>query len=150
MNTCKLTSPVSTAAPASCYNKKMKTVEHVVNSIQEINFLDGVTSTLAYKSHTVTVGSKTGGGNAFYVDGGETPVLIILPGAKYRFDVSDSTNTGHAFQFSENVSNLLVDRNFTKEEIFLLNDTINLVNPFSNNSCICFSLIITPQRLGLT
>ena len=37
------------------------------------------------------------------------------------------------FKFSENVSNLLVDRNFTKEEIFLLNDTINLVNPFSNN-----------------
>jgi len=75
----------------------------ITSTIQEINFLDGVTSTLAYKSHTVTVGSKTGGGNAFYVDGGETPVLIILPGAKYRFDVSDSTNTGHAFQFSENV-----------------------------------------------
>lgn len=75
----------------------------ITSTIQEINFLDGVTSTLAYKSHTVTVGSKTGGGNAFYVDGGEAPVLIILPGAKYRFDVSDSTNTGHAFQFSENV-----------------------------------------------
>ena len=75
----------------------------ITSTIQEINFLDGVTSTLAYKSHTVTVGSKTGGGNAFYVDGGETPVLIILPGAKYRFDLSDSTNTGHAFQFSENI-----------------------------------------------
>ena len=75
----------------------------ITSTIQEINFLDGVTSTLAYKSHAVTVGSKTGGGNAFYVDGGEAPVLIILPGAKYRFDVSDSTNTGHAFQFSENV-----------------------------------------------
>ena len=75
----------------------------ITSTIQEINFLDGVTSTLAYRTHTVTVGSKTGGGNAFYVDGGETPVLIILPGAKYRFDLSDSTNTGHAFQFSENI-----------------------------------------------
>ena len=37
------------------------------------------------------------------------------------------------FRFSENVSNLLVDRNFSKEEIFLLNNPINLVNPFSNN-----------------
>ena len=30
------------------------------STIQEINFLDGVTSTLAYRTHTVTVGSKTG------------------------------------------------------------------------------------------
>ena len=37
------------------------------------------------------------------------------------------------FKFSENVSNLLVDRNFTKEEIFLINDSINFVNPFSND-----------------
>ena len=73
------------------------------STIQEINFLDGVTSTLAYKSHTVTVGSKTGGGNAFYVDGGELPVLIILPETKYRFDLSDSTNANHNFQFSENI-----------------------------------------------
>ena len=73
------------------------------STIQEINFLDGVTSTLAYRTHTVTVGSKTGGGNAFYIDGGEAPVLIILPGATYRFDVSDSTNATHSFQFSENI-----------------------------------------------
>ena len=55
------------------------------------------------KYHTVTVGSKTGGGNAFYVDGGEAPVLVISANDTYRFDVSDSTNTGHAFQFSENI-----------------------------------------------
>jgi len=75
----------------------------ITSTIQEINFLDGVTSTLAYRTHTVTVGSKTGGGNAFYVDGGELPVLITLPGAKYRFDLSDATNANHDFQFSENI-----------------------------------------------
>ena len=75
----------------------------ITSTIQEINFLDGVTSTLAYKSHTVTVGSKTGGGNAFYVDGGELPVLIILPETKYRFDLTDATNANHDFQFSENI-----------------------------------------------
>ena len=75
----------------------------ITSTIQEINFLDGVTSTLAYKSHTVTVGSKTGGGNAFYIDGGELPVLIVLPETKYRFDLSDATNANHDFQFSENI-----------------------------------------------
>ena len=77
----------------------------ITSTVQEINFLDGVTSTLAYKSHTVTVGSKTGGGNAFYIDGGELPVLIILPETKYRFDLADSTNFGHDFQFTESIAN---------------------------------------------
>ncbi len=77
----------------------------ITSTVQEINFLDGVTSTLAYKSHTVTVGSKTGGGNAFYVDGKELPVLVILPETKYRFDLADSSNFGHDFQFTEDISN---------------------------------------------
>ena len=74
----------------------------ITSTVQEINFLDGVTSTLAYKSHTVTVGSKTGGGNAYYVDGKEAPRLVVLPGTKYRFDLSNSTLSAHPFKFSEN------------------------------------------------
>ena len=74
----------------------------ITSTVQEINFLDGVTSTLAYKSHTVTVGSKTGGGNAYYVDGKEAPRLVVLPGTKYRFDLSSSTLSAHPFKFSEN------------------------------------------------
>ena len=74
----------------------------ISSTIQEINFLDGVTSTLAYKSHTVTVGSKTGGGNAYYIDGKERAILTVLPGTKYRFDLSSSTLSAHPFKFSEN------------------------------------------------
>tara|TARA_B100000614_G_scaffold115323_1_gene103605 strand:- start:633 stop:5474 length:4842 start_codon:yes stop_codon:yes gene_type:complete len=74
----------------------------ITSTVQEINFLDGVTSTLAYKSHTVTVGSKTGGGNAYYVDGKERPILTVLPGTKYRFDLSSATLSSHPFKFSEN------------------------------------------------
>ena len=74
----------------------------ITSTVQEINFLDGVTSTLAYKSHTVTVGAKTGGGNAYYVDGKEAPRLVVLPGTKYRFDLSSSTLSAHPFKFSEN------------------------------------------------
>lgn len=74
----------------------------ITSTVQEINFLDGVTSTLAYKSHTVTVGSKTGGGNAYYIDGKEAPRLVVLPGTKYRFDLSSNTLSSHPFKFSEN------------------------------------------------
>jgi len=93
----------SSQALSSAEKTQVLTNLGITSTIQEINFLDGVTSTLAYRTHTVTVGSKTGGGNAFYVDGGELPVLIILPGAKYRFDLSDATNANHDFQFSENI-----------------------------------------------
>ena len=37
------------------------------------------------------------------------------------------------FKFSENISKLLVNRNFSKEEIFSLNNSIDFLNPFLNN-----------------
>ena len=49
---------------------------------------------------TVTVGSKTGGGNAFYIDGVERPVLTLLEGSIYRFDTSSSTTATHPFRLS--------------------------------------------------
>ena len=54
-----------------------------------------VTATPANVTYAVTVGSKTGGGNAFYLDGIEAPVPSLYPGATYTFDQSDSTNGTH-------------------------------------------------------
>ena len=34
---------------------------------------------------------------AFYIDGTEAPVMLLAPGKKYRFDQSDSSNTGFTF-----------------------------------------------------
>lgn len=51
---------------------------------------------------TVTVASATsGGGNRFYIDGVENPVLTLRRGTKYIFDVSDSTNAGHPLRFKD-------------------------------------------------
>ena len=44
-----------------------------------------VTATPANVTYVVTVGSKTGGGNAFYLDGIEAPVPSLYPGATYTF-----------------------------------------------------------------
>jgi|MDSZ01.3.fsa_nt_gb hypothetical protein len=49
---------------------------------------------------TVTVDSKTGGGNAFYIDGLERPIIFLEEGKKYKFDTSESTNSGHFLRFS--------------------------------------------------
>ena len=52
----------------------------------------------------VTVGPKTGGGNAFYLDSGsgpvEAPAITLDYGQNYIFDVSDSSNSGHPFAFT--------------------------------------------------
>ena len=52
--------------------------------------------------YAVTVAAKTndhrysgGSGSGYYIDGIESPFLTLLPGKTYRFDQSDSSNSGH-------------------------------------------------------
>ena len=56
---------------------------------------------------TVTVDTKTaahpqygnGSSNGFLLDGLEGPALVLVPGNTYRFDQSDSSNSGHPLRF---------------------------------------------------
>jgi len=59
-----------------------------------------VTATPANVTYTVTVGSKTGGGNAYYLDGIEAPTPSLYPGATYTFDQSAGTNATHPLRFA--------------------------------------------------
>ena len=55
----------------------------------------------------VTVASKTsdhafhgsGSSSGYFIDGVQSPHLHLVPGNTYRFDVSDSSNSGHPFRF---------------------------------------------------
>ena len=60
------------------------------------------------KTITVKVASKidgehryhgTGSGLGYVLDGVQSPFLTLTPGRTYRFDVSDSSNSGHPFRF---------------------------------------------------
>jgi hypothetical protein len=48
--------------------------------------------------HTFTV---TVSGGKFFLNGVSSPLIKLYAGFKYRFDVSDSTNTGYKLRFSE-------------------------------------------------
>tara|TARA_B100002019_G_scaffold8083_1_gene6411 strand:- start:67 stop:831 length:765 start_codon:yes stop_codon:yes gene_type:complete len=61
--------------------------------------------TSAATTYTVTVASGTnsyGSGNKYYIAGlsGASPTLTLTEGQTYRFDQSDSSNSGHPFRFS--------------------------------------------------
>ena len=67
----------------------------------------GITSSLAptttvtsnVETFAVTVASYAGG-NRFYIDGVVYPTLNLIEGNTYRFDQSDSSNSGHPLRFS--------------------------------------------------
>ena len=68
------------------------------------------TGTQDYTTFTITVASKasydTGITNAFYVNGVERPVLTLIEGQTYRFDQSDSSNSGHPLRLSADAAAL--------------------------------------------
>ena len=60
-----------------------------------------------YHEYTVTVDTKTsahpysgsGSSSAYFLDGVESPSIILAPNQTYRFDQSDSTNSSHPLDF---------------------------------------------------
>jgi len=72
----------------------------------EINYTAGVTSAiqtqidaLQQPSIAVTV-ADSGSGNKFYLDGTEQQIARLIPSVTYKFDQSDSSNSGHPLLLS--------------------------------------------------
>jgi len=75
----------------------------VVDDSQKVKEPHSATAT----TFTVTVDSKTsdhrysgsGSSNGYFIDSVEAPYITLTPGNTYKFDQSDSTNTGHPLRF---------------------------------------------------
>ena len=61
----------------------------------------------SHHTYTVTVASKTsahpytgqGSSSAYFLDGKESPSIILAPNMTYRFDQANSSNSGHPLRF---------------------------------------------------
>ena len=61
----------------------------------------------SHHTYTVTVASKTsahpytgqGSSSAYFLDGKESPSIVLAPNMTYRFDQADNTNSGHPLRF---------------------------------------------------
>lgn len=61
-------------------------------------------------TYTVTVAANSAGDtNVFYIDDLEQPSIYLTQGRTYRFDLSDTSNSGHDFKLSTNSDGTRVD-----------------------------------------
>ena len=80
----------------------------IITAAQFSGFSHLIAPYASTKTITVKVASKvsgqhryygTGSGQGYVLDNVQSPFLTLTPGRTYRFDVSDSSNSGHPFRF---------------------------------------------------
>jgi len=82
----------------------------------------------------VTVAAATGGGTGdrFFIDGVENPVIDMVRGNTYVFDVSDSTNSGHPLVFDSAGQGYTTDVTVSGTE-GTANATVTIVVPLTGD-----------------
>jgi hypothetical protein len=78
----------------------MQPAQQIRRLVSQLSLGEVTVSTASTTTYTVTVGSKSGGGNAFYIDSVERPVLTLNEGETYIFNLSDNTVDSHPFFLS--------------------------------------------------
>ena len=88
---------------------------------------------------SVTVGSKTGGGNAFYFNGYERRSTTVKQGAQINFNTTNSTNNSHPFKLSTTADGTHGSggSSYNTGVVYMINGQIvtesNYVSNYSNN-----------------
>ena len=90
------------------HNDSVNTTLGIITAAQFSGFSHLIAPHASTKTITVKVASKidgehryygTGSGQGYVLDNVQSPFLTLTPGRTYRFDVSDSSNSGHPFRF---------------------------------------------------
>ena len=99
LTTVQGTSPADGSAPTTSSSMLPQTpIKKLISKLSQ--GIVTVSTSAAITTYTVTVAGKTGGGNAFYINGVERPVLTINEGSTAIFNLSDNTVDGHPFYLS--------------------------------------------------
>lgn len=87
-------------------NTELNLLDGVTASTAEINYVDGVTSNVQTQLNakqpyaTIAVTVVNSGGNKYALDGTVQQLALLTPSVTYRFDQSDSSNSGHPLLLS--------------------------------------------------
>ena len=87
-------------------NTELNLLDGVTATTAELNFVDGVTSNVQTQLNakqpyaTIAVTVVNSGGNKYALDGTVQQLGLLAPSVTYRFDQSDSSNSGHPLLLS--------------------------------------------------
>jgi len=87
-------------------NTELNLLDGVTATTAELNFVDGVTSNVQTQLNakqpyaTIAVTVVNSGGNKYALDGTIQQLALLTPSVTYRFDQSDSSNSGHPLLLS--------------------------------------------------
>jgi len=87
-------------------NTELNLLDGVTATTAELNFVDGVTSNVQTQVDakapyaTIAVTVVNSGGNKYALDGTVQQLALLTPSVTYRFDQSDSSNSGHPLLLS--------------------------------------------------
>jgi len=85
---------------------ELNILDGVTATAAELNYVDGVTSSIQTQmnnlagSATIAVTVVNSGGNKYAIDGTVQQLTLLTPSVTYRFDQSDSSNSGHPLRLS--------------------------------------------------
>ena len=85
---------------------ELNIMDGVTATTTELNYVDGVTSSIQTQmnnlagSATIAVTVVDSGGNKYALDGTVQQLALLTPSVTYRFDQSDSSNSGHPLLLS--------------------------------------------------
>ena len=87
-------------------NTELNLLDGVTATTAELNYVDGVTSNVQTQIDakqpyaTIAVTVVNSGGNKYALDGTVQQLALLAPSVTYRFDQSDSSNSGHPLLLS--------------------------------------------------
>ena len=93
----------------------------------------GVFGSKENKTVTVTVASKTGGGNAYFFDSVERDSLATIRGTTITFDTTDSTNNSHPFKLSSTNADSSGGTEYTDGVAYYINGSVTTGSDYVSN-----------------
>ena len=90
----------STVSESTTTTKLKNSASSTTTTVPETTTTTSTTTTVPEITNIIVTVSNDGSGSEYYLNGSKGSTINVSNGAKYRFDQSDSSNSGHPLRIS--------------------------------------------------